>query len=162
MKPLFIIHTTYYYDLYREYIYLSSNVYRSILKETLMYTAFCVLAVLFVYSTTSVWTLSYYLFIPVLLILLWIKYEREARMKWKKEPYIQEGTSVEIRFYETYLEHQDPYEHGSSLYTDIETMITGRYGIYLMLNMDQGIILEKSQVSPELMAFLREKIEPKP
>ncbi len=83
-------------------------------------------------------------------------------MKWKKEPYIQEGTSVEIRFYETYLEHQDPYEHGSSLYTDIETMITGRYGIYLMLNMDQGIILEKSQVSPELMAFLREKIEPKP
>ena len=158
MKPLFIIHTTYYYDLYREYIYLSSTVYRSILKETLMYTAFCVMAVLCVYSITSTWTLSYYLFIPLLMILLWIKYETATRMKWKKEPYIQEGTTVEIRFYEDHLEHRNPYAMTSVPYTDVETMIEGRRGVYLMLNMDNGILLEKSQISLELMDFLRSRI----
>jgi hypothetical protein len=43
-------------------------------------------------------------------------------------------------------------------YTDVETMIEGRRGVYLMLNMDNGILLEKSQISLELMDFLRSRI----
>lgn len=104
MEVLYTIHTKFTYDIYKEYKYKSEKIYQRIARATLLYAIICIGVIFLVYWKTVYLFLQFLLFIPLLLVALFLKRTFQIKKSWQNLLLIKAGEEIRTDFYEGHIE----------------------------------------------------------
>ena len=160
MEPLFTMQTAYTFEEYKKFNQklLLGRMIVLYISMSLMLVAITLMAVL---ATRN---LSYILFLPLWLILLFILRPVVQNSALKKAYYsnkiLQKSGLYTFSFFNDHFESKTARSFSSVEYCYILRILESKTNFYIMIAVNQAYIINKSNCSPELIEFIK-SLKPK-